>query len=154
MGTRGLRRWWHFLWCEVNCDSHTKPWNVSGQKGSEGQPGCGEAATQRASHIPRGHGVSMLAACHLAVLSGIRLGVDAWMPGSTVVQGDTAPGKARAIGAVYGGGCKALKRSSSCEEARHPECGSRGRPLNCHVWILALPDVWQGPLQPPDLGGC
>lgn len=59
------------------------------------------------SHIPRGHRPSMLAACHLAVLSGILLGVDAWMPGSTMVQGDTAPGKARAVGAVYGGGCRA-----------------------------------------------
>lgn len=125
-----------------------------GRRGVRASRAVGRQPHKGHSHIPWGHGVSMLAACHLAVLSGIRLGVDAWMPGSTVVQGDTAPGKARAVGAVYGGGCKALKRSSSCEEARHPECGSRGRPLNCHVWILALPDVWQGPLQPPDLGGC
>lgn len=62
------------------------------------------------SHIPRGHGASMLAACHLAVLSAILLGVDAWMPGSTVVQGDTTLGKARAVGAGYGGGCKASEK--------------------------------------------
>lgn len=94
----------------MNCDSHIKPWNVSGQMGNMASQAVGRQPHKGHSHIPRGHRASMLAACHLAVLSGILLGVDAWMPGSTVVQGDTAPGKARAVGAVYGGGCRASEK--------------------------------------------
>lgn len=30
--------------------------------------------------------------------------------------------------------------------------GAWGRPFNFSVLILALPGIWHGPLQPPDLG--
>ena len=141
----------------MNCDSHIKPWNVSGLLGSVAWPGGGEAATQRAhSHILLGPPGKPAGCLPSGVLPGVLLGVDSWIPcspGSTVIPGGAASGEARAVEQLLMvDAARLLQRSSSWEEAGHAGVGAWGRPLNCSNLILALPGVWYGPLQAPGLG--
>lgn len=139
------RLWWHFLWCGsgVGCDSHLRPWNVSGLLGSVGWPGCGEAATQRAhSHIPPGppgkHGGRLPSGSALAFswewIPGFLGAWEAQRSRETLLL---AQGQGQSCRSSLWGGCWTSKGIIVLGggKAFRQRVGAWGRLLNCIVLI-------------------